>query len=112
MTPEYHACECPPDVDFGSYDRYVELVAPPHLKRDDGRGICLDVCLALEVTQLWKHGIKTTGCCCGHNKLPPTISVHASDTNRMRLLGYVYYVNPFNASIFYAKSRAISYSRD
>lgn len=81
-------CRCQ-GVEIGSYDAQVELATPPHMARDDGRGICIDSCLALEVTKLWSYGITTTGCCCGHGKAPPYIGVIESDIIRMKALGYV-----------------------
>ena len=30
--------------------------------------ICVDACIAEQIESLWKAGIRTTGCCCGHNE--------------------------------------------
>lgn len=84
-----HLCgEC----EIGSYDGQVELVPPDHMRREDERGICVDVCLALEVSQLWREGITTTGCCCGHGKSGNAglayIGVVPDDIPRMKALGY------------------------
>lgn len=81
------ACKCR-DVEIGSYDAQVELVPPPFLRREDGRGICVDACLALEISKLWARGIATTGCCCGHNKKPAYIGVVETDVLSMKRLGY------------------------
>ncbi|MDQ0996935.1 hypothetical protein QFZ34_002117 [Phyllobacterium ifriqiyense] len=87
-----HICGYP---ECGEYTGQVELVPPPHLARKDGRGICIDVCLALEITELWnKHSITTTGCCCGHGRLPGFIGVIDSDIPRMKALGYKVQHNP------------------
>lgn len=75
--------------DIQSYKGQVEMVPPPFLRRDDGRGICVDVCLALEVSQLWAAGIKTTGCCCGHGKAPPYIGVAPEHIEAMKAAGYI-----------------------
>lgn len=80
-------CACQ-GVAFGSYEAQVELVPPPFLSREDGRGICVDVCLALEVADLWRQGVRTTGCCCGHGKLEPTICVAEESIEAMRAAGY------------------------
>lgn len=80
-------CGCD-EVEMGSYDAQVELVPPPHMVRDDGRGICVDACLALEVSSLWRAGITTTGCCCGHNIAPAYIGVVEADIPRMKAMGY------------------------
>jgi hypothetical protein len=87
-----HICGYP---EFGEYTGQVELVPPAHLARDDGRGICIDVCLALEITELWhKHNITTTGCCCGHGRLDAYIGVADSDIEKMKSLGYQVQDNP------------------
>ncbi len=75
-------------VPMGSYDAQVELVPPDFIRREDGRGICVDACLALEITQLWKSGIRTTGCCCGHGIAPPYIGVTSGSAARMVAMGY------------------------
>lgn len=51
-------------------------------------GYCLDRCIAEEVMMLWILGITTTGCCCGHGKVPPYIGVIDSDIPRMKAYGY------------------------
>lgn len=81
------SCTCK-GVDFGSYEAQVELVAPPALTRSDGRGIGVDVCLALELSHLWKAGVVTTGSCCGHGRLEPTFCVRPESIEAMRGLGY------------------------
>lgn len=57
-------------------------------------GYCLDRCVAEEVMQLWMLGITTTGCCCGHGKLPGYIGVIEFDIPRMKEMGYVVASNP------------------
>jgi hypothetical protein len=52
-------------------------------------GYCLDRCIAEEVMALWTLGITTTGCCCGHGKVPPYIGVIDEDIGRMKGMGYV-----------------------
>lgn len=86
-----HLCgEC----EIGGYEGQVELVPPPFLSRADGRGICIDVCLALEISRLWAHGIKTNGCCCGHGRANPFISVAHGFEGSMRDLGYTVQSHP------------------
>lgn len=72
----------------------VELFAPPQLAREDGRGICVDACLALEVSRLWAEGITTTGCCCGHAVQQGYIGVVDADIPRMKAMGYLVHHNP------------------
>ena len=76
------------------YTGQVELVPPAFMARDDGRGICVDVCLALEVSQLWRLGIRTTGCCCGHGEHPAYIGVADEHIETMKRLGYAVQPNP------------------
>lgn len=39
----------------------------PDTKR---KTICVDACIAEQIEALWKAGIRTAGCCCGHNGRP------------------------------------------
>jgi hypothetical protein len=86
-----HTCG---NCEAGSYNGQVELVPPPFLTRTDGRGICVDVCLALEITRLWALGIETTGCCCGHGYLPAYIGVSDGSIQAMKGMGYTVWPNP------------------
>lgn len=79
-------CACV-NVEMGSYDAQIEMV-PPWGVREDGRGICVDACIALEVHRLWQQGIRTTGCCCGHNTAPAYIGVREEHIPGMLRLGY------------------------
>jgi len=29
--------------------------------------VCIDACIAPQIVQLWQAGVRTIGCCCGHN---------------------------------------------
>lgn len=50
--------------------------------------VCLDPCIAAEVIELWRKGIVTTGCCCGHKKHPAYIGVMDEFIPSMKKLGY------------------------
>lgn len=107
-------CKCE-NVDFGSYDAQVWIIdisAYPQMVKfresrgaSTDRGICLDACVADEVIKLWELGITTTGCCCGHNKLPAYIGVIDADIVRMKELGFIAQPNPNRAGedSFYPK---------
>lgn len=78
-----------------SYQNQVVLEVPEGLElRYNAPGqelkttVCVDPCLVQEIKWLWSLGIRTTGCCCGHNKLPPYIGVVHDDENRMLDLSY------------------------
>ena len=83
-------CDCV-NVEMGSYGNQVTLKAPSWSGKDT---ICVDVCLKDEVLDLWRRGIKTTGCCCGHNKAPPYIGVYDDDIQKMKGMGYWVHFNP------------------
>lgn len=109
--PKPHLCGNP---DFGVYTGQVTLLTPDHMhryRRDrdlPAFGICVDVCLALEITKLWKAGITTTGCCCGHGRVPPYIGVVEHDIPLMLEMGYVVQENPCrpgDRDTFYAKTQ-------
>lgn len=78
-------------VEPGSYDGQVELVPPPFLQGSGTeRGISVDACLALEISNLWKLGIQTLECCCGHGRRAPYIAVIPEHAWLMRDLEYAY----------------------
>jgi len=83
-------CKCK-NVEIGSYDNQVELRAPKWSRRGT---ICVDKCLATEIKELWKMGIRTTGCCCGHNKQQGFIGVSFPYIRKMKNLGYKVHFNP------------------
>jgi len=108
-------CQCNPDrVQFQEYQREICVIPPIALKRNDNTGsirksVCIDVCLASEILELWKLGIVTTGCCCGHNKntIEPYIGVEERFIETMKRFGYK--VQPNNNDLtredsFYPKS--------
>jgi len=86
----------------GSYANQVMLTPPLPLRRNTPEGetattVCVDACLADEVMALWKLGIRTTGCCCGHKVTSPFIGVVDDDIAAMKALGYVVQSNPHDA---------------
>lgn len=56
------------------------------------KDILIDACLVDEVKELWNHGIKTTGCCCGHGFMLGFIGVTEDCIKNMEQLGYVHYI--------------------
>ena len=69
--------------------------------------IWIDSCLADEIKYLWSKGIVTTGCCCGHNYLPPYIGIDDRSSSEIKWLGYKVQYNPFDSerdTTFYPKS--------
>ena len=79
-----YKCNCE-NVAIGSYCNQVELKAPNWAGKDI---ICVDACLAAEIEVLWDKGIKTNGCCCGHNRLEPYIGVYYEHIEEMKKMGY------------------------
>lgn len=58
--------------------------------------IGIDSCIAKEIQELWKQGIVTTGCCCGHNNsnLFSYIGVKKEFIIKMKELNYKTRYNP------------------
>lgn len=77
-------CNCK-NIEIGSYDNTVALKAPDWSSKNT---ICVDLCLKEEILHLWSIGIRTTGCCCGHNKIEGFIVVIDEDIPKMKELGY------------------------
>lgn len=93
------ACNCK-NVEIQSYDNQVTMELPTNIvihKNDPDKTIrkfvSVDKCLANELMYLWKIGIRTTGCCCGHKKALPYIGVYEDDIQKMIDLGYVVQTN-------------------
>lgn len=91
-------CSCE-NIEIGSGQTEVEL--QPWWR---GRKVCVDKCLKEEIITLWRNGIRTTGCCCGHNKLKPMINVVERHHGKMIELGYTYWTNEFGAICYEPKS--------
>lgn len=86
-------CRCV-RVDIQAYQGQVQLARPTHMPDATRPTICVDGCLAVEITALWREGIVTTGCCCGHGKGRPFIGVAFADIPRMKAWGYQVQDNP------------------
>lgn len=77
--------------------------------------VLVDTCLANEIEELWKKGIRTMGCCCGHGRHLGMIQVLPEDAKKMVALGYEFYIYPedYNfsrADAFIPKSYGHDYS--
>jgi hypothetical protein len=98
-------CKCI-NIDIGSYDNQICVDTPIHINYNNSK-ICIDKCLYDEVEYLWSLGIRTTGCCCGHNKLDGFIGVEFDDIIMMKALGYQVRKNEIRSNdedSFYPKS--------
>lgn len=80
------------------YNCEKEVLKPPQdfIPRNIGEGfknsIMVDKCLSAEIDSLWKQGIKTLGCCCGHGYNLGFIQVTPDCYDKMLELGYVNYI--------------------
>lgn len=112
-------CSCV-NIKPTSYQNEVVLNIPKYLqiKYNDDLGslrkdVSIDKCLTEEIKTLWFLGIKTTGCCCGHNYKDvwfPHISVKDKYIEKMKLLGYHNLTNkckPESENFFFPKSLMI-----
>lgn len=107
-------CDCT-DVPIGSHANEVVLRIPEHMadyraaRVDLGLSpdVSIDRCLVDEIRELWRAGIRTTGCCCGHNQRAGFIGVFPEDIPAMLRLGYEVHPNPCrpgDRDSFYPKS--------
>lgn len=67
----------------------------------------VDECLANEIEELWRKGIKTTGCCCGHGYTLGFIEVTDESIKDMEKLGYAHYIYPVNCGGYERKDAFI-----
>jgi hypothetical protein len=93
-------CNCK-DIDLSTNDRFEVLIVPDNMElyytnQENQRRyrVSIDKCLVDEIKHLWSLGIKTTGCCCGHNIVPPYIGVTDDCIPKMKELGYKVTHNP------------------
>lgn len=87
-------CKCE-DIEIGACDNQVILVVPQNIKikYNNTLGtlrttVNIDKCLAEEIKYLWKLGVITTGCCCGHNRNEGYIGVEDKFIPTMLRMGY------------------------
>ena len=89
------------DIPFQTYECCYHITLPWLCKypwEDDSMKepmtVSIDKCLLPEILELWKMGIKTTGCCCGHGKQCASfIGVDFDDIQKMKDFGYEVYYN-------------------
>ena len=81
------------------YNCEKEVIYPPEnfieYNCADGykESVCVDKCIAREIEELWRQGVKTTGCCCGHGRKLGFIQVRDKDSvEKMKQLGYQHYI--------------------
>ncbi len=89
-------CSACSDVSFQTYECCYHIYLPWRCKypweNDEDKKpkvVSIDKCLLPEILDLWEHGIKTTGCCCGHGNGEPYIGVDSDDIQKMKDLGYM-----------------------
>lgn len=90
-------CDCK-DVEMGSYTNQILLGYYPVMmeyrqKRisaglSGDMGIPVDKCIVDQVIALWENGVRTYGCCCGHNKQRGFINVGKEDFKKALGLGF------------------------
>ena len=90
-------CFCDPSkIKIQEYQSGISVNIPPTVilrkntpDREVRENVGIDSCLAYELNELWKLGIATTGCCCGHNQSDHAyIGVEEQHIGEMLDLGY------------------------
>lgn len=102
---KFFECDCPQDHEGSNT---TSLSAPSWSRTmlgDPKPVISVDSCLADEIINLWEEGVKTNGCCCGHNVLEGFIGVSDSSVDKMLDLGYeMIRIKGYPIGHFYPKS--------
>lgn len=93
-------CNCV-NVELGTYSNQVALKIPSNItirrnnpEQEIRTDVNIDKCISEEIKYLWSQGVRTTGCCCGHNIVPSYIGVIDEDISKMKNLGYEVRFNP------------------
>jgi len=84
-------CEREQEILLGFYpvmEEYRQNRARAGLSK---RGISVDRCMAGQIISLWKAGIRTYGCCCGHGEYDGWINVAREDFTKAMELGWKQY---------------------
>lgn len=76
-------------IPFGTDENKVWVKMPDDWKSSSkDRLIWADACMVYELHTLWKNGVRTNGCCCGHGKYLASIVVDKTSIEKMVNLGY------------------------
>ena len=75
-------CNCI-DIEMGTYANSISVINP---YSPTNKIVNVDHCISTEVRMLWNVGVRTTGCCCGHNKQDGFIGVIDEDIPRMKAM--------------------------
>ena len=84
-------CEPGQQIILGYYPvmrRYRKARAKAGLPEN---GICVDRCMVSRIIDLWKAGIRTYGCCCGHGDISGFINIDEADFEKAMELGWEQY---------------------
>jgi len=73
---------------LGTYECCEVLNLPWNNKKVD-----IDRCLVQEILWLWKQGIKTIECCCGHGVGNGYIAVEDESVEKMKKINYIKHLN-------------------
>jgi len=90
-------CDCE-NISFGSYVRTIPVWYDARK-----RVVGIDICIVIEILNLWKLGIITIESCCGHNKSKGYIAVDEIFITKMLELGYKQDKEHELDNIFYPK---------
>lgn len=78
------------EKDFGTTKNKVTIKMPDAWDTDrDSRYFDIDSCMVPEISFLWREGVRTIECCCGHGKVDGYIAVDEGSERKMHNLGYV-----------------------
>ena len=83
---ELKACPYP---STGDYTQTTTLPRPKHMyPTDHADWINIDKCMVNEILSLWRGGIWTLECCCGHGRAGGYVAVHGEHREAIEALGY------------------------
>lgn len=59
--------------DWGGTEPEVILDFARYFPDTEKPRVCVDPCIAATIESLWAAGIRTRGCCCGHNRAAASV---------------------------------------
>ncbi|WP_306150660.1 hypothetical protein [Roseovarius sp. MMSF_3281] len=83
IDAEPAGCDCESSNQPDTTGNIPETILDPRPYFDfTTKTVCVDACIAEQIEALWRAGVWTRGCCCGHNKRGPEVFLDRAEDAR------------------------------